>query len=44
MKIEDEIEYEAPYMDGLQFIFNQPEFAGTRQTTTSLALTEIKIC
>ncbi len=42
MKIEDEIEYEAPYMDGLQFIFNQPEFASARQTTTSLALTENK--
>jgi len=27
MKTEDEIEYEAPYLDGLQFIFNQPEFA-----------------
>ena len=42
MKIEDEIEYEAPYLDGLQFIFNQPEFANARQTTTSLALTENK--
>ena len=42
MKIEDEIEYEAPYLDGLQFIFNQPEFANARQATTSLALTENK--
>ncbi len=42
MKTEDEIEYEAPYLDGLQFIFNQPEFANKRQTTTSLALTENK--
>ena len=42
MKTEDEIEYEAPYLDGLQFIFNQPEFANARQTTTSLALTENK--
>ncbi|MDD5287734.1 MAG: heat-inducible transcriptional repressor HrcA [Dehalococcoidales bacterium] len=42
MKTEDEIEYEAPYLDGLQFIFNQPEFANARQTTTSLALTESK--
>jgi heat-inducible transcriptional repressor len=42
MTTEDELEYEAPYLDGLQFIFNQPEFANTRQTTTSLALTESK--
>jgi heat-inducible transcriptional repressor len=42
MKTEDEIEYEAPYLDGLQFIFNQPEFANARQTTASLALTENK--
>ncbi len=42
MKIEDEIEYEAPYMDGLQFIFNQPEFASAKQTNSSLALTENK--
>jgi heat-inducible transcriptional repressor len=42
MKTEDEIEYEAPYLDGLQFIFNQPEFANARETTTSLALTENK--
>lgn len=42
MKTEDEIEYEAPYLDGLQFIINQPEFANTRQATTSLALTENK--
>ena len=42
MKTEDEVEYEVPYLDGLQFIFNQPEFANARQTTTSLALTENK--
>ncbi len=42
MKTEDEVEYETPYLDGLQFIFNQPEFANARQTTTSLALTENK--
>ena len=42
MRTEDEIEYEPPYLDGLQFIFNQPEFANARQTTTSLALTENK--
>ena len=42
MKIEDEIEYEAPYMDGLQFIFNQPEFASASQSNQSLALTENK--
>ena len=42
MKTEDEIEYEEPYLDGLQFIFNQPEFANTRQTSASLALTENK--
>jgi heat-inducible transcriptional repressor len=42
MKTEDEIEYEAPYLDGLQFIVNQPEFANSRQAATSLALTENK--
>jgi heat-inducible transcriptional repressor len=42
MKTEDEMQYEAPYLDGLQFIFNQPEFANARQTTASLALTENK--
>lgn len=42
MKTEDEAGYETPYLDGLQFIFNQPEFADARQTATSLALTENK--
>ena len=40
MRTEDNVEYETPYMDGLQFMFNQPEFTGTNQTTTSLALTK----
>ncbi len=42
MKTEDEVGYEASYLEGLQFIFNQPEFADSRQVTTSLALTEQK--
>lgn len=40
MKTEDKIEYETPYLDGLQFMFNQPEFTSTQQATTSLALTK----
>jgi len=41
MKTEDEIEYEAPYLDGLQFIINQRNLP-TAQAATSLALTENK--
>jgi heat-inducible transcriptional repressor len=37
---EDEIGYEGSYMDGLQFIFNQPEFANIHQAVTLLELTE----
>jgi heat-inducible transcriptional repressor len=42
MKIEDAIEYEAPCMEGLPFIFKQPEFANAHQSTTQMALTENK--
>ena len=31
MKAEDEQEYEEPYLDGLHFMFNQPEFSHSDQ-------------
>ena len=40
MQDEDEEEYEGPYLDGLHFIFSQPEFAQTRQMLTLIELTE----
>lgn len=40
MKAEDELRYEGSYMDGLQFIFNQPEFVDIHQAVTLLELTE----
>jgi len=42
MENEDAIEYEDPHFDGLQFIFNQPEFTGTRQAATLLDMVEHK--
>ena len=42
MKSEDEIGDEGPYLDGLQFIFNQPEFTSPHQAVTLLELTEHK--
>ena len=40
MQAEDEEEYEGPYLDGLHFMFNQPEFTHTRQMQTLVELTE----
>ena len=40
MQAEDEEEYEGPYLDGLHFMFNQPEFAQTRQVLDLVELTE----
>jgi heat-inducible transcriptional repressor len=40
MQAEDEEEYEGPYLDGLHFMFNQPEFAQTRQILDLVELTE----
>lgn len=42
MQAEDEEEYEGPYLDGLHFMFNQPEFAQTRQVLDLVELTEQK--
>jgi heat-inducible transcriptional repressor len=42
MKNEDTAEYESPYLDGLQFFFNQPEFANSRQAVSLLDLVEHK--
>lgn len=40
MKAEDDLRFEGSYMDGLQFIFNQPEFTDIHQAVTLLELTE----
>ena len=40
MQAEDEQEYEEPYLDGLHFMFNQPEFVHARQMQTLVELTE----
>ncbi len=42
MKAEDAVTYEETYMEGLQFIFNQPEFAGPQQALTLVDLIEQK--
>jgi heat-inducible transcriptional repressor len=42
MKAEDSITYEETYMEGLQFIFNQPEFAGAQQAMRLVDLLEQK--
>jgi heat-inducible transcriptional repressor len=42
MENEDNVEFEDPCLDGLQFIFNQPEFANTRQAITLLDMVEHK--
>ena len=40
MEAEDELEYEAPYLDGLHFILNQPEFAHSQRMLTLMELVE----
>jgi heat-inducible transcriptional repressor len=42
MKAEDAVTYEETYMEGLQFIFNQPEFSGAQQALTLVDLLEQK--
>jgi heat-inducible transcriptional repressor len=42
MKAEDAVTYEETYMEGLQFIFNQPEFSGAQQALTMVDLLEQK--
>ena len=42
MKSEDETGHEGPYLDGMQFIFNQPEFSSSHQAVALLELTEHK--
>lgn len=42
MKAEDAVTYEETYMEGLQFIFNQPEFAGAQPALTLVDLLEQK--
>ena len=40
MRAEDEQEYEEPYLDGLHFILNQPEFTHSYQTLSLIELIE----
>ncbi|MFQ6122866.1 MAG: heat-inducible transcriptional repressor HrcA [Dehalococcoidales bacterium] len=40
MQAEDEQEYEEPYLDGLHFMLNQPEFAHSRQMLSLMELVE----
>ena len=40
MQAEDEEEYEGPYLDGLHFMFSQPEFTRAGQMQTLVELTE----
>jgi heat-inducible transcriptional repressor len=40
MKAEDEQEYEEPYLDGLHFILNQPEFAHSHRMLSLMELVE----
>ena len=40
MQTEDEQEYEEPYLDGLHFILNQPEFAHSYQMLSLIELVE----
>jgi heat-inducible transcriptional repressor len=42
MKAEDAVTYEETYIEGLQFIFNQPEFSGAQQALTMVDLLEQK--
>ncbi len=40
MKAEDERECEAPYLDGLHYLLNQPEFSGGRRMVSLIGLVE----
>ena len=40
MQAEDELEYEEPYLDGLHFMLNQPEFAHSQRMLTLVELVE----
>jgi len=40
MQAEDEQEYEEPYLDGLHFMLNQPEFTHSRQMLSLMELVE----
>lgn len=40
LQAEDEQEYEEPYLDGLHFMLNQPEFAHSRQMLNLMELVE----
>jgi heat-inducible transcriptional repressor len=40
MRAEDEQEYEEPYLDGLHFILNQPEFAHSHRMLNLMELVE----
>ncbi len=40
MQAEDELEYEEPYLDGLHFILNQPEFAHSQRMLELMELVE----
>jgi len=40
MRAEDEQEYEKPYLDGLHFMLNQPEFAHSQRLLTLMELVE----
>ncbi len=40
MQIEDELEYEKAYLDGLHFVLNQPEFRPAQQVLTLMELVE----
>jgi heat-inducible transcriptional repressor len=42
MKNEDAVAYEEPYLEGLQFLFNQPEFANPRSALTLIDMLEQK--
>lgn len=42
MKAEDSVTYEETYIEGLQFIFNQPEFMDAQHVLTLVALLEQK--
>jgi len=40
MQAEDEEDYEEPYLDGLHFMMNQPEFSHNRETATLMEMVE----
>jgi heat-inducible transcriptional repressor len=43
MQIEDEQKYDEPYLDGLHFMLNQPEFVGTNRALELMELVEHRI-